>query len=191
MLPSLSDTISLSSSPVYSQPNTHPLSESITLRWLPSSMKSIYPMFQKTNISLTTHHIFTDLNIKMPLEVIGFSPFIGRKFILKPVSVCCVFQDSKCRVRGRRQHEHNYEEHGPCSAVQNVLRMTHGQLTAQPHFQSQGPLWPNSLRITQFLEFSQVLRKSRTAGLQQNLIPLTKKVRVNTSNCASNDAVSS
>ena len=40
VLPSLSDTISLSSSPLYSESNTHPSSESSTLCPLSSSMKS-------------------------------------------------------------------------------------------------------------------------------------------------------
>ena len=63
-LPSLSDTISLSFSSVYSESNTHPSSESTTLSSLSSSVKSIYPVLLKTNISLTKHQIFADLNIK-------------------------------------------------------------------------------------------------------------------------------
>ena len=47
LLPLLSDTISLFSSPVYSESNTHPSFESSTLCSLSSSMKSIYPMLQK------------------------------------------------------------------------------------------------------------------------------------------------
>ena len=64
MLPLLSDTISLSSSPVYSESNTHPSSEPTTLCLLLSSMKSTYPMLQKTTISLICHCIFPNLNVK-------------------------------------------------------------------------------------------------------------------------------
>ena len=64
VLPSLSDTISLSSTPVYSESNTPPSSESATLCSLSSSMKSIYPMLQATNISMTSHRIVADVNVK-------------------------------------------------------------------------------------------------------------------------------
>ena len=63
VLPALSDTISLYSSPVYSESSTYPFSKSSTLCLLSSSMKSLYPMLQKTNISLTSHHTFANLNI--------------------------------------------------------------------------------------------------------------------------------
>ena len=92
VLPSLSNTTSPSSSPNYSESSAHPPSESSTLCPLSSSMKNIYRMLQKTTISLTSHCIFADLNIKtMQQEVIEFSPFIGRTFILKPVSVWLCF----------------------------------------------------------------------------------------------------
>ena len=92
MLPSLSDTIKLSSSPVYSESNTHPSSESTTLCSLSLFMKGIYPKLPKTNISLTSHHIFADLNVKTTQqEEIEFSPVIGRNFVLKPVSVWLCF----------------------------------------------------------------------------------------------------
>ena len=65
VLPSLSGTISLSSSPIYSESSTHPSSMSSTLYSLSSSMWSIYPMLQKTNISLISNHIFVNLNVKM------------------------------------------------------------------------------------------------------------------------------
>ena len=42
----------------------HPLSESSTLGLLSSSMKSIDPVLQNMNISLVSHHIFADLNVK-------------------------------------------------------------------------------------------------------------------------------
>ena len=64
VLPSLSNTSSLSSSPSYSESRAHPSSESSTLCLL-SSMKSIYPVLQKTNnISFTSHHVFPDFNVK-------------------------------------------------------------------------------------------------------------------------------
>ena len=88
VLPSLSDTASLSSSPIYSGSSTHPSSESSTLCSLSSSMKSMYLMLQKTNTALTGHHIFADLMPKQTQqELTEFSPFIRRKFVLKPVSV--------------------------------------------------------------------------------------------------------
>ena len=93
VLPSLSDTVPLFFSPVYSESSTHPSSESTTL-CSPSSIKSIYiyPMLQNTNTSLTSHCIFANSNTKtMQQEVIEFSPFIGRKFLLKPVSVWLCF----------------------------------------------------------------------------------------------------
>ena len=64
VLPSLSDTVSLSSSPIYSESSTHPSFESSTLCSLSSSMKSIYPMLQKANISVTVRCIFVDSNVK-------------------------------------------------------------------------------------------------------------------------------
>ena len=64
VLPSLSDTVSLSSSPLYSQSNTQPLSKSTTLSLQSSSMKSLHPMLRKTNISLTSHCIFANLNVE-------------------------------------------------------------------------------------------------------------------------------
>ena len=92
VLPSLSDTISLSSSPLYSESGSHPLSKPSTLCSLSSSMKSRYPMLKKTRISLISHRIFTDLNIKtMQWEMIELFPFIGRMFVLKLVSVWLCF----------------------------------------------------------------------------------------------------
>ena len=82
VLPSLSDTTSLSSCPILAESNTHPLTKSSTLCLLSSSM-SIYPnpMLQKTNTFLTS---FADLNVRtVEQEVIEFSPFIRRKFVLK------------------------------------------------------------------------------------------------------------
>ena len=64
VLPSLSDTVPLSFFPVYSESSTQPLSESSVLCLLPSSMKSIYPVLQKTNISSISNLIFADLNVK-------------------------------------------------------------------------------------------------------------------------------
>ena len=50
-----------------------------------------YPMLHK-NISLFSHCIFADLNAKTTQqEVTESSPFIGRKFIFKPVSVWLCF----------------------------------------------------------------------------------------------------
>ena len=86
------------------------------------------PNASETKLFLTSHHIFADLNVKIiQYEVIEFSPFIGRQFVFKPVSVWCVFQHNKSKVHGtkasfHRQREHNREEQGPCSVVQNVLK---------------------------------------------------------------------
>ena len=83
VLPSLSDTISLSCSTVYSESSSHPSSESSTSCSLSTAMKSrfIYPLLQKIS-----RCIFTDMNIKTKQqEVIKLSPFIGRMLVLKPV----------------------------------------------------------------------------------------------------------
>ena len=55
--------------------------------------KKVYPMLQKTKISLMTSHcIFVDFNIKTTQqEVMERSPFIVRKYVLKPVSVWLYF----------------------------------------------------------------------------------------------------
>ena len=59
-------------------------------------------MLQKTNISLNIHHISTNLNIKTTQqEVIGFSPFIGRKFVWKPVSVWLFSQTTEVEFAER------------------------------------------------------------------------------------------
>ena len=63
LLPSLSDTTSLPS-PIYSESSTLPLSKSSTLCSLSLSMKCIYPVLQKTNISLTSLCLFADLKVK-------------------------------------------------------------------------------------------------------------------------------
>ena len=60
VLPSLSDTMSLSYSPIYSESSTNPSSESSTSCSLSSFMKSIYPTLQ----TLTSHCIYADLNVK-------------------------------------------------------------------------------------------------------------------------------
>ena len=84
VLLSLSELTSLSSSSIYSESSTHWSSESSAICSLSSSMKSLYPMLQKTNISLNSHHICTDLNIKTTQqEVIEFSPFIRRQFVFE------------------------------------------------------------------------------------------------------------
>ena len=104
VLPSLSDTISLSCSTVYSESSSHPSSESSTSCSLSTAMKSrfIYPLLQKIS-----RCIFTDMNIKTKQqEVIKLSPFIGRMLVLKPVSFGCVFQDNKSRSSGARAYFH-------------------------------------------------------------------------------------
>ena len=54
--------------------------------------KSLSPMLQRINMSLNSHHISTDLNVKtMQKEVIEFSPYIRRKLVLKLVSVWLCF----------------------------------------------------------------------------------------------------
>ena len=129
MLPSLSGTTSVSSSPIYSESSIHPLSESSTLCSLSSSMKSLYPMLQKTNISLNSHHICTDLNIKTTQqEVIEFSPFIRRQFVFEIGFSLAVFSKTTKVVRGtwpsfHGQREHKREEQGPHSMVRNVVEM--------------------------------------------------------------------
>ena len=50
------------------------------------------PTASETDISLTDRHIFANLNIKTTQQdVMEFSPFIGRKFVLKPISVWLCF----------------------------------------------------------------------------------------------------
>ena len=61
---------------------------------------------------MTEHHIFADLNIStMQEEVIEFLPFIVRNFVLKPVIVCFVVQDTKmyCFAESGTECEHNHE----------------------------------------------------------------------------------
>ena len=112
VLPSLSDTISLSSSPIYSESSSFPSSESSTLCLLSSSIKMIHPMLQKANISFTRHRIFTDLNVKtIQQEVIEFSTFIGRKFVFNRFQFGSVFLDNKNGVRGTRASFHRWREH--------------------------------------------------------------------------------
>ena len=116
VLPSLSDTLSLSPSPIYSESSTHLSSESSTSYLLSSSIKSIFPMLQKINISLTSHHIFTDLNIKaMQQEVIEFFPFVGRKFGFKSSFSLAAFSKTT---------KVEFEEQGPHSmgGVNTTLR---------------------------------------------------------------------
>ena len=129
VLPSLSETISLS----YSESSTHPLSESSTSRSLSSSMKSLYPILHSTNISLNNHCIFTNLNVKTTQQkVIEFPPSIGRKFVFKPVSVWLCFQ----RPSFRRRRKHNSQEQGPCSRVRNVLNISAASEQVFLNFQS-------------------------------------------------------
>ena len=129
VLPSLSDAISLSSSPVYSESNIHPSSESTTLDLRSSSIKSIYPVLQKTNIALTSHFIFADLNVRN--NAVGsdrvLSLHLKEFFEWNQFQFGCVFQDNKSRVLGTRASfcnwcECNHEVQGPCSVVRNVLR---------------------------------------------------------------------
>ena len=111
----------------FSESSTHSLSESSTLCSLSSSTKSLYPVLQKTNISVTSHRIFADLNVNTTQwEVIDFSPFIRRKFVLKPVSVWLCFsrQQKESTERGasfRGRREHNRQERRlPRFAVRNA-----------------------------------------------------------------------
>ena len=60
-------TVSLSSSPVYSESSTHPLSNASTLCSLSPSIKSLSPALWKSNISLTNHCVLAGWE---------FSPFI-------------------------------------------------------------------------------------------------------------------
>ena len=106
-------TVSISCSSAYSKSSAHPLSESSTLCSLSSSMKSVYPMLQKTNSSLTSHHIFTNLNVKTAQkDVIEFSSFIGRKLRFETGFSLAVFSKTT---------KVEFVERGPRSAVRNVL----------------------------------------------------------------------
>ena len=82
VLSSLSDTISLFSSPIYAESSTHPSSESSTLCSLSSSMKSLCPTLQKTNISLT--FLFTEVACKIPWYFTGAG---GRLHLNTPTSL--------------------------------------------------------------------------------------------------------
>ena len=79
VLPSLSDTISLSSSPVYWESSTHPSSESSSLCSLSKSMKSIYPMLQKL-IFLWLAIVSTTARNKGLIPRSGHVKYIPHKF---------------------------------------------------------------------------------------------------------------
>ena len=124
VLPSLSDTISLSSSPIYSESSAHPSSQSSTLCLLSSSMKSLYPMLQKTN--------FLWIAIVFPLIWVSKQRNRESQSSLPSTEgnsfwnwFGCVFQDDSRAHRTRPslcgRHKHNHEERGPRSAIRNVL----------------------------------------------------------------------
>ena len=128
VLPSLSDTISLSSSPVYSESSIHPSSELSSLCSLSKSMKTIYPMLQKL-IFLWLAIIFLPIwpskqhNRKWQSSL----PSSEGSSFWNRFQFGCAFEDNKSRIRGtrasfRRQQEHNHEEQGAHSMVRNLLR---------------------------------------------------------------------
>ena len=123
MLPSLFDTTSLSSSSIYSESSTHPSSESSALCSLSSSMKSLYPMLQKTNISLTGHGIFCLFDCQH--KKIGSNRVLScyrKEVCFKTNFSLAVFsKTTKVEFLFCGWHGHDHKEQGPCSAVQNVL----------------------------------------------------------------------
>ena len=129
VLPSVSRARFHSPPPPFIQ-NQTPIHHPSTSGLLSSSMKRLYPILNKTSISLTSHRIFANLNINITQqEVTEFSPFIGKQFILKLVSVCLCFSRQQSRVCGasfRKQREHTYEKRGPHSMVQNVSLLRSG-----------------------------------------------------------------
>ena len=128
VLPSLSDTTSLSSFPVYSESSTHPSSKSSSLCSLSSFMKSPYPRLQKTNIFFNSHRvppIWTSKQRSRKWQS-SLPPLEGSLF-WNQFQFGCVFQENDSRVHGTRplfrgQHEHNRKERGPHSVVWNVLK---------------------------------------------------------------------
>ena len=65
--------------------------------------KVLCPMLQKTDISVTSHRIFSDLNISATQwEVIEFSPLSEGSLFWNRFQFGSVFQDSKSRVHGTR-----------------------------------------------------------------------------------------
>ena len=93
VLPSLCDTMSLSSFPIYLESSTHPLSELTTLRTLSSSMKSIY-CFRKL-IFLWLAIIFSPIWMSKQCSSKWYSSLpspLGSLF-WNQCKFCCVFQD--------------------------------------------------------------------------------------------------
>ena len=102
MLPSLSDTISLHSFPIYSKWSIHPSSKSSTLCSLLSSMKSMYPMLQKNK------YFFDEPSYFRRFEHQNNAIGNNRVLSLHRMEVCFetsfqfgyVFQDNKSKVHG-------------------------------------------------------------------------------------------
>ena len=128
VLPSLPDTTSLCTSPIYSESSTHPSSESSPICSLSKSIESTYPMLYKL-IFLWQAIVFLPIwtskqsNRKWQSSL----PSSEGSSFRTQFQFGCVFQDNNSRVRRTRplfhgQWEHNRKEWGPCSAVQNVLR---------------------------------------------------------------------
>ena len=85
-------------------------------------------MFQRTYISLTSHHIFVDLNVKTTQKKWKTSlPSSEGGSFWNWFQFGGVFQDNENRVHRTRasfwgQREHNCKKRGPHSTVWNVLR---------------------------------------------------------------------
>ena len=80
--------------------------------------EKLSPMLQKTTISLTSHHIFADLNVKTTQQQVKeFSPCNGRQFVLKPVSVWLYLPRQQ-----QLSSQTEPPERGPRSAVRNTVK---------------------------------------------------------------------
>ena len=128
VLPSLADTVSLPSLPVYSELNTHLSLESTTLSLQSSAMKSIYIQCFRKLIFLWLAIIFSQIWMSKQChrKWEGFLPSSEGSLFWKWFQFGCVFQYKKSRVHWTRASfwgrcEHNHEEREPSSAVQNVL----------------------------------------------------------------------
>ena len=87
-------TVSLSSSPVYSESSTHPLSSASTLCSLSPTIKSLSPALWKSNISLTNHCVLAGWE---------FSPFIWNQApIHRPTLQLCAHCHHPLKVSVRR-----------------------------------------------------------------------------------------
>ena len=110
-------------SQIYSESSTHPSPKAPTLCSQSSSIKSLQPVLQKTNISLTNHRIFGWLEHQHNAQAVIRVLFIRRKFIFKPISVwLCSPRQQRQSFWNQGHRKHNCRKWGTCSTVWNGLK---------------------------------------------------------------------